>query len=125
MILALAVVVVSFRAWRRWRTDAYRREALRELHGANSTAEVAEILKRTALVAYDRSQVASLSGAAWTQWLGQTAGVIMPAHIGEALTHGVFAKGDSGDTAEVAAFAADWVLCHHAGTDHGKEDRED
>ena len=49
---------------RRHRRNAYRREALRELEEADA-ADISAILKRTALVAFPREQVASLSGAAW------------------------------------------------------------
>lgn len=71
---AVAALLAWFgwRAWRRWRADAYRREALRELAGAGP-AEIAAILKRAALAAWPRAQVAALAGAEWAAFLRRTA----------------------------------------------------
>ena len=111
-VLCLAAVSVAFRAWRTWRANAYRRAALRELAAGESVAAMAEILKRTALVAYPRTDVASLSGPAWLAWLAETGGRQVPTAVTEALTVGVFAKHDAADAGEVAAFAADWIRSH-------------
>jgi hypothetical protein len=111
-VMVVFAVLVAFRAWHRWRADAYRRAALRELHSATTVAEIAEILKRTALCAYPRTDVAALSGSAWCQWLGQTGGQEVPHPIAEALTQCVFGKEDVGKVGDVAAFAAGWITVH-------------
>jgi hypothetical protein len=111
-VLCLAAVSFAFRAWRTWRANAYRRAALRELAAATSVAVIAEILKRTALVGYARTNVASLSGSAWLAWLAETSGRRVPMAVTEALTLGVFGKHDAADVGEVAAFAADWIRNH-------------
>ena len=111
-ILLLASIVVGFRGWRSWRANAYRRAALRELREAMCVAEIAEILKRTALCAYPRTDVAALSGSAWCNWLAQTAAQEVPTPISEALTRGVFSDVDTVNVAEVAAFATDWIKRH-------------
>jgi len=111
-VLCLAAVIAAFRAWRTWRGNAYRRAALRELAVGGSAAAIAEILKRTALVAYPRTDVASLSGSAWLAWLAETGGRQVPQAVTEALTRGVFANHDAADVGEVAAFAADWIRSH-------------
>jgi hypothetical protein len=67
----------------RWIHNAYRRQALRELAMIEDAANqdgpqvehlsnVSEILKRTALVSFQREKVASLSGEAWLRFLTET-----------------------------------------------------
>ncbi|GAA3098637.1 DUF4381 domain-containing protein [Rhizobium viscosum] len=75
-LLAIAVLAV-FLVWlRRYRRNAYRREALRLLDGIEADIrnperrekgvhELSELLKRTALAAWPRSDVAALTGRAW------------------------------------------------------------
>lgn len=71
-ILAAILLWLGWRAWRRWQADAYRREALRTLRSAPAP-QIAAILKRTALAAWPRAEVASLSGHAWAAFLRRTA----------------------------------------------------
>ncbi|WP_428563818.1 MAG: DUF4381 domain-containing protein [Solidesulfovibrio sp. DCME] len=83
---ALGLTALLFLVWggvvayRRWRRNAYRRQALAELAGltsglATDTAahlllpRLSELLKRTALAAYGRAQAASLSGQPWLDFL--------------------------------------------------------
>jgi hypothetical protein len=108
----LAALVVAVRRWRVWRANAYRRAALRELSTATDVAEIAEILKRTALCAYPRVDVASLSGGAWVTRLEATARQPVPAAVGEALTRGVYGRANTAKTADVASFAGRWIRNH-------------
>ena len=61
-VLAVLSLWLAWRAWRRWRANGYRREALRAVRAARRPAEIAAILKRTALAAWPREAVAGLSG---------------------------------------------------------------
>ncbi len=68
----------GYRAWKRllhWYHNRYRKEAiarLRQLPDSGNTAtEVNRLLKLTALAAFSREQVASLSGEQWVQFLNQ------------------------------------------------------
>ncbi|GJD65694.1 DUF4381 domain-containing protein [Methylobacterium frigidaeris] len=80
--LAAASLVAGWRSWRRYRANAYRREARRQLDAiarrveagrcAGAASELAVVLKRTALAAYPRSAVASLTGPAWLGFLDRT-----------------------------------------------------
>ncbi|WP_170344187.1 DUF4381 domain-containing protein [Ruegeria atlantica] len=77
--LALAVILLGFVGLvcvlfvRRRRANAYRHQALAELANPDITsAKVAEILRRTALVAYPRKQVAGIHGEDWLSFLSQT-----------------------------------------------------
>ncbi len=110
--LLVVLIVAGFRAWRIWRGNAYRRAALRELRQAVSVAEIAEILKRTALCAYPRTDVAALSGSAWCQWLAETGGRKVPDDVAEALSRGVFSGQQSLDAFGVSLFAEAWINRH-------------
>jgi hypothetical protein len=76
-LLLLGILSLSVFFWRRWRQRAYRRAALAELRAigeleldsTQSVNALTEILKRTALVAYPRAEVAALSGSAWWAFL--------------------------------------------------------
>ena len=79
-VLSLALVIAT--GWACWwtvhhrRTNAYRRTALTELQAAGVHPDqlriLPELLKRTALAAYPRERVASLSGGAWLAFLDET-----------------------------------------------------
>ncbi|MBO9515194.1 MAG: DUF4381 domain-containing protein [Variovorax sp.] len=85
-LLLLAALWAGWRAWRRYRARRYRREALAALAAfeasldagaverARALAGAAALLKRTALAAWPREQVAALSGEAWGRFLGAHAG---------------------------------------------------
>ncbi len=71
-ILLLAGVVIAVRLRRRYRANAYRRDALRELDAArHDPAAIADILRRTALAAYPRRNVAGLAGEDWLRFLDE------------------------------------------------------
>ncbi|RXT57437.1 hypothetical protein B6S44_03190 [Bosea sp. Tri-44] len=73
------LAVAGWRALRRFWADAYLRSAAAELDALaasgkpDTAAAVSAILKRAALVAYGREQVASLTGGAWAAFLVRTA----------------------------------------------------
>ena len=76
VVLAL-VLWAGFRALKARRRDAYRREAMAELdriraQGQGAAHLVPELLKRTALSAWPREEVADLNGPAWHAFLDQT-----------------------------------------------------
>lgn len=74
-LLIGALAWAGWRAWRRWRANAYRRAALAELRAAgDDPAAIAAILRRAALAAWPRPQVASLTGADWLHFLDATGG---------------------------------------------------
>jgi len=84
-VLLAALAYLAFRWTRRWIANRYRREALREcealekaLHDdrqrAATVAALPVLLKRVALGAWPRTEVASLSGAAWVSFVKGHAG---------------------------------------------------
>lgn len=76
-VAAIALIgMMQWRAW--WRRIRYRREAVAELKliaskaeadPAAAAADIAALIKRTALAAYPREQVASLYGVRWAQFI--------------------------------------------------------
>ena len=107
----------GWRGYQRWRDNAYRRQALRELaeiltqEKSYRSAEIATLLKRTALAAYPRDRVASLTGHDWAEFLRNTA----------AQDAGVVAAADSiasaayrldGESAAIAQGARRWIELH-------------
>ena len=113
VLVALAGVV--FHLWWQWRANAYRRAALSELRAASEMTAVAAILKRTALVAYPRLDVASLSGAAWCAWLEETGGRPLPAEVSSTLRWGVFSKQGAVGEGPLQRFASQWIVEHRCG----------
>ena len=67
-IVALLLLWFGIHTIRRWLANRYRREALRELAVATPD-QFSALLKRTALAAWPREKVASLSGDAWLKFL--------------------------------------------------------
>ena len=62
----------GWRAFAHWHRNRYRREAVRRLDQSElTTRAVNEVLKLAAMTASSRDEVASLSGADWTEWLQQ------------------------------------------------------
>ena len=79
--LAAVSILIVIAIVRHRRRNRYRREALAsldaiaasgELSAAKSAQSVAEIIKRTALVAYPRDRVASLYGGEWAKFLRES-----------------------------------------------------
>jgi hypothetical protein len=67
----LLILWIAIHFIRRWFADRYRREALGEL-AVLPPEQFSALLKRTALAAWPREKVASLSGEAWLQFLDQS-----------------------------------------------------
>ena len=75
--LFVLLLVAAVESARRWRALRYRRAALVELAALRSSghdAQLAPLLKRVALVAHHRDQVAALTGPAWWSFLDSTGG---------------------------------------------------
>ncbi|WP_431673509.1 DUF4381 domain-containing protein [Rhizobium leguminosarum] len=79
-LLTLTTLLVFLRWIKRYRANAYRREALTLLEGISgklrhpatrpdAIRDLAEVLKRAALAAWQRDEVASLSGDGWVRFL--------------------------------------------------------
>jgi hypothetical protein len=71
-IVGLALLWTAIHFLRKWMANRYRREALREL-ALLPPPEFSALLKRTALAAWPREKVASLSGEPWLRFLNESA----------------------------------------------------
>lgn len=116
-LLTLCVLLIL-----RWRSarrgNRYRRAALDALNGIDirapaASAEIAIIVKRTALAAYPRTEVASLSGTRWAQFLTRTAGTEpLVAESAPLLARAAYS--DDVAAAEIIEPARRWVARHRA-----------
>jgi hypothetical protein len=73
LVIGFAVVTGLFLLWRRARArNAYRRAGLALLETARTSREINVILKRVALAAWPRPEVAPLYGDEWAAFLDDT-----------------------------------------------------
>lgn len=115
LTLFVCLVWFVFAIRRRFRSNAYRRAALRELDAAgNDPARIATILRRTALVAYPRQEVVPLMGEAWLHFLNETCpGVSFDGETGAALVQAPY-RGAEPD-AELERQSRHWIRKHQRG----------
>lgn len=94
----------------RYRRDAYRRAALAALDNAGP-GDISAILKRTALAAWPRAEVASLTGADWLAFLDRTARTdVFTQGAGRDLE--ALAFGGKGNDRAVLVAARTWIRRH-------------
>lgn len=115
------LVVLALLGWRwraRWQANGYRRTALQAIDtiagdpGSDAAAAIAAVVKRTALAAYPRAEVASLSGEAWAEFLVRTAPGDHRVADGAAELAGAAYRPT--DPASIAEPARAWVRVHRA-----------
>jgi Domain of unknown function (DUF4381) len=116
VVFTLALVAaawMAFRAWKRWQSNAYRREALRELAWLQTPAAIAELLRRTALAIAPRPVIAEKTSTAWLDWLAAEIPEPMPDTVRTQLTTGVY--GPPAASQELNAlrdYASRWITRH-------------
>ncbi|TAJ87400.1 DUF4381 domain-containing protein [Reyranella sp.] len=94
----------------RYRRNAYRRAALAALDNAEP-GDISTILKRAALAAWPRTEVASLTGTDWLAFLDRTARTnVFTQGAGRDLE--AMAFGGAGDKQAVLTAARSWVRRH-------------
>ncbi len=112
VLLALGLAWVAWKRWRRWQANAYRRAALEELERAgDDPAAIAVILRRAALAAWPRGDVASLSGDDWLRFLDRTADAGFVGEPGSAIVTGPY-RADGEPVPGLGALAAEWIRGH-------------
>jgi len=116
IVIAVGGAAFFYRWYRTYRTNLYRRAALHEIAAAGDDPTVlATILRRTALIAFNRRDVAGLYGDAWLSFLDMAyGGKAFSTGIGRMIT--AVPYGVSEAVAEpvpgLAALVADWVRQH-------------
>ncbi|MGI9508438.1 MAG: DUF4381 domain-containing protein [Geminicoccaceae bacterium] len=114
----LGIGLIAFAAWlvRRWvldrRANAYRRAALQAIEAAgDNVSTIALILRRTALAAFPRTEVAGLYGDDWLAFLDRTyGGSGFREGPGRAIAKCPYAE--AGEEANLAPLAVEWVRRH-------------
>ncbi|WP_148862865.1 DUF4381 domain-containing protein [Marinobacter fonticola] len=116
LIVLLVLACLGSRAARRWRANAYRREALAALaRSEGDPVIVAQVPRRTALAAWPRREVVSLTGNDWLQFLDQTGGGGRFAQGGGDLIRAPYvANKGRASNSPLRALAADWIRHHRA-----------
>jgi len=124
LIAVLAVGFAAALALRYWQRNRYRREAVREaakLYAKWTTdgdsiayvAAVQTLLKRVALSAFPRAEVARLTGEAWVAFLDRTMGSHeFSMGAGEVLIDAHYRRNVSIDAARLNALTCDWIARH-------------
>ncbi len=112
--IGLALLIwAALHTLKKWRKNAYRRQALQELKNADDPAAVAEILRRTALVFTPRETIASLSGSAWVDWLAEQSSQAISDAVRDQLASYVYrSSADAVDFGDLRKFAVDWIRSH-------------
>jgi hypothetical protein len=117
LFVAAAVIALLLRLWIWWRSNSYRRAAMKELQRAQSVAEIAAILKRTAMCRVPRSQIARLSGEQWCDWLQLSGGTSMPDSVRSTLSVGVFSDHSESNIKPLQKYAQQWISRHEISPD--------
>jgi hypothetical protein len=127
LVVVLALAVKSFS---RWQHNRYRREALAEFARLKDKLKtpgerpatllaLSELLKRTALTAFPREEVATLTGTKWFEFLDRTGhshafsngdGTILENAIYDPRTAAAM---NETTLRELAAHMRDWLAHHH------------
>jgi hypothetical protein len=131
--LVLVFVFVSYRMLKRWFVNRYRRAAVRELqllaqairndsNRAGNLRQIPLLLKRTALSAYPRAQVAALAGEGWHDFLDLKLGKpLFSETAGGVLDRVAYSTGEldeiSGEQADILLDASrQWLRFHRVST---------
>jgi hypothetical protein len=128
VVLLVTAVVAIWRFISYRRANRYRREALAELKAITRTsvtrqspneltAQLSLLMRRTALVAFPREQVAPLSGATWLSFLDQTSGgTDFSRGLGRLLASAPYARNEPGDgrCPELIELTRRWIRGHRA-----------
>lgn len=117
IVLGLVVVAIGWwigaRALRHWRANAYRRAALARLaQCGDDPAELARLVRQTALAGFGRRAVAARTGADWLAFLDATVGGTgFSEGPGRVLIRAPYSP-DSTPDAALTALVRDWIRGH-------------
>jgi hypothetical protein len=132
VVAALVIIALAFFGWRqvlKWRRNAYRRAAVNEIdlilhlghgrsQGAAVASEINQVLKRVALVSYDRRLVAGLAGTEWIEFLQSTGGRFADAQgmLLASVYQNPGATGETGETQDqivsLVSVSRKWIRGH-------------
>lgn len=122
--LAVLLTLLALRAFIHFQRNRYRREALEELAKLRASgishdallSGLSVLLKRTAVTAYPREEVARLTGTDWFDFLDTTGGTAFGDGLGEWLEDNTYRGNDgSRDTGQLELLTAEtrrWIRQH-------------
>jgi Domain of unknown function (DUF4381) len=128
-VILVLLLVFILRSIIHWQRNRYRREALAEFarqekflgdpfRRSAALAALAELLKRVALTAFPREQVAALTGPAWFDFLDRTGSTTMFASdAGPILARATYdplaaTRLEEQEIRETAALVRHWIVYH-------------
>jgi hypothetical protein len=123
-VLLAIITTLAVHRWRNWRQNRYRRQSMIEFSliragaGPESLRQLPGLLKRTALSAWPREEVASLSGQSWHRFLDQSAGMdLFCSGAGETLDQLAYTGGGAPavpgpELSQVLDAAETWLKTH-------------
>ena len=121
MIILVTYIIVT-----RWRKSRYRRQALSalnkvvkayETHGNKRqyAHDCNRLLKKVALVAYPRQDIASLNGHQWQAFLAESSGnALFSETAGSALGSDRFKPDHELNVDQLQTLTISWIKHHHA-----------
>ncbi|WFR97577.1 DUF4381 domain-containing protein [Rhizobium tumorigenes] len=129
-LLALLVISIAVRWFLRYRANAYRREALALLFDIeekmsdparrhDGVHDLTELLKRVALAAWPRQEVASMHGLSWTRFLGNSDDKVSETSLSKLLDDFEYRDIETLDTMpsnvgdDLILSARKWIEGHH------------
>lgn len=115
VLLAIGIITISYysyRALKKWRSNAYRRDAILQLAAADTPTQIAEVLRRTALAIAPREEIAELRGKAWTDWLFEYSKSEPSESVRESLTRSIYDPSTPSDLPALRDFAHSWISQH-------------
>jgi hypothetical protein len=104
-VIFLLALLIAWRVYAGIQSNAYRKAGLRLIGEASTVHDISVALKRVALAAFPREDVASLYGAAWTTFLHKTC----PREYFQAL---LATDAEAGADTKLIELANTWVLHH-------------
>lgn len=117
-LLLLAALVFVIALVRKYLKNRYRRDALKELAGLENASRVfprlSVVLKRAAMHAYGREQVAPLYGQEWLAFLDRTGKKVSLGAYREQILSAMYGgkELDPGSRQAVMSLAAKWIRTH-------------
>lgn len=118
-IFALLALVLAIRGFIRWQKNRYRREALTELKrllaqddSSTRLAGMSQLLKRTAVTAFPRAEVAGLTGPEWFTFLDRTGGTQFSGGLGAGLEQSVYLGSQEAADPALATEVRRWIKRH-------------
>ena len=112
--LLLAIMIwISIRRIHKWRSNAYRRAALREIGNCKTAVEIATVLRRTALAIAPRKTIAHLNGTSWADWLITLTHSPPSQNVQNLISRSIYQRRvDAAETEAFRRFAIHWITSH-------------